>query len=437
MSGDQYSARGLPRGQATNRSSWRSQATAALDRPALRLGGPRRAGRRSCAAPDADTCDALERGGLRVTTTLDVSLQKIAEKWVRRPPIVPARARTPRRPPRRSASRRYQPGWRNLANKDVRNGALVADRLPDRRARRLRRQSADYYATSSQPEVPAAVRRRRQGLSASPARRSSRSTTRSASTTGRSPPARCSWTARTDFGGGYTPSDADNLERGPVRVRNALQFSLNIPSVKAMAVNGVDHVFAKAKEFGMQFQTEHDQRRARARASASRRSARSTSSTAYGTLANGGRKIGHTTILADPGRATARTSSTPYDAAEGQAGRQPAGGLHRHRHPGRQHQSRTSTRSGASSRSTGPTAAARPRSRPARTTTPRTSTPTATSPRRPRTGRADGAYALAVGVWNGNSDNTPVSTAAPPLFSIDVSTYVWQGFLQEASRSGR
>ena len=27
--------------------------------------------------------------------------------------------------------------------------------------------------------------------------------------------------AATDFGGGYSPSDADNLERGPVRVRNA------------------------------------------------------------------------------------------------------------------------------------------------------------------------------------------------------------------------
>ena len=39
----------------------------------------------------------------------------------------------------------------------------------------------------------------------------------------------------TDFGGGYSPTDADNLERGPVRVRNALQFSLNIPAVKAMA----------------------------------------------------------------------------------------------------------------------------------------------------------------------------------------------------------
>jgi membrane peptidoglycan carboxypeptidase len=50
-------------------------------------------------------------------------------------------------------------------------------------------------------------------------------------------------------------------------------------------------------------------------------------------------------------------------------------------------------------------------------------------------GRNAGAYALAVGVWNGNSDNSLVSTPAKPVFSIDVSTYVWQGFLTEASRS--
>ena len=36
-------------------------------------------------------------------------------------------------------------------------------------------------------------------------------------------------------------------------------------------------------------------------------------------------------------------------------------------------------------------------------------------------------------MWNGNSDNTPVSTPARPVFSIDVSTFVWQGFLQEAT----
>ena len=36
----------------------------------------------------------------------------------------------------------------------------------------------------------------------------------------------------------------------------ALGNSLNIPAVKAMAVNGPDHVFAKAQEFGMTFQTQ-------------------------------------------------------------------------------------------------------------------------------------------------------------------------------------
>jgi membrane peptidoglycan carboxypeptidase len=49
-------------------------------------------------------------------------------------------------------------------------------------------------------------------------------------------------------------------------------------------------------------------------------------------------------------------------------------------------------------------------------------------------GRANGEYALAVGIWNGNSDNTVVSTPQRPVFSIDVSTYVWQGFLVDATK---
>ena len=79
----------------------------------------------------------------------------------------------------------------------------------------------------------------------------------------------------TDFGGGYTPNDADRLERGPVRVRNALQFSLNIPAVKTMAINTPDHVFAKAQEFGMDFQGDRQGRSWPSR-SACRRSGRST-----------------------------------------------------------------------------------------------------------------------------------------------------------------
>ena len=47
-------------------------------------------------------------------------------------------------------------------------------------------------------------------------------------------------------------------------------------------------------------------------------------------------------------------------------------------------------------------------------------------------GRQKGEYALAVGAWNGNSDN---SVVAGQVFSIDVTTFVWQGFLQEATKT--
>ena len=61
----------------------------------------------------------------------------------------------------------------------------------------------------------------------------------------------------TNFGGGgvpdYIPHDADGLERGPVRMREAIQYSLNIPAIKAASINGVDHVVQRAEEFGLRF----------------------------------------------------------------------------------------------------------------------------------------------------------------------------------------
>ena len=47
------------------------------------------------------------------------------------------------------------------------------------------------------------------------------------------------------------PTQADGLERGPVRLRNALQFSLNIPAIKAGLINGLDHQFERMKDFGL------------------------------------------------------------------------------------------------------------------------------------------------------------------------------------------
>ena len=56
-----------------------------------------------------------------------------------------------------------------------------------------------------------------------------------------------------DFGRGFTPTQADKMERGPVRVRSALQFSLNIPAIKATIMQGLEHTFERSKDFGLVF----------------------------------------------------------------------------------------------------------------------------------------------------------------------------------------
>ncbi len=51
----------------------------------------------------------------------------------------------------------------------------------------------------------------------------------------------------TNFGGNFIPTQADKLERGPVRLRSALQFSLNIPAIKATIMSGLDHVYERTR----------------------------------------------------------------------------------------------------------------------------------------------------------------------------------------------
>jgi membrane carboxypeptidase/penicillin-binding protein PbpC len=57
----------------------------------------------------------------------------------------------------------------------------------------------------------------------------------------------------TNFGGNFIPTQADKLERGPVRLREALEFSLNIPAIKGAIMSGLDHVFDRSKDFGLSY----------------------------------------------------------------------------------------------------------------------------------------------------------------------------------------
>ena len=377
---------------------------------------------------DTPTCDELERGGLRVTTTVDLELQAIAEKWVRVATIVPHRG-NPAAAAKALGFEEYEPWMANLEDKNVRNGALVA---VDYQTGELIAYvgSAAYYASQSRPEFQpqydvVGQGFRQPGSAFKPFNYAIGIDDR-AFTAGS-----VFMDVGTDFGGNYTPADADNLERGPVTVRSALQFSLNIPSVKAMALNTPEHAFARAKDFGMTFQSEATNAGlSLALGVAETRPVDLV--TAYGTLANGGRRIDHTTILAIRDRA-GRDVVDPYQPPEGEQVVSPQAAY-----------IVTDILNGNTIRRvnpfwgefaiTGPEGNRRP-------ATLKTGTNNDAKDLNaygyiaPPTeeGRAAGAYALAAGAWNGNSDNTPVSTPDKPVFSIDVSTYVWQGFMQEAT----
>ncbi|HET7472711.1 MAG TPA: transglycosylase domain-containing protein [Candidatus Limnocylindrales bacterium] len=380
---------------------------------------------------DTPTCPELEAGGLTVTTTLDMKLQTIAEKWVKAATIVPHQ-KTPDLSIAKAKELKipggFQPWMQNLRSKDLRNGALVA---LDYKTGELIAYvgSADYYATKSTKKFQAkydvvGAGFRQPGSAFKPFNYLT------AIDDGKLTAGSMLMDSATDFGGGYTPSDADPFERGPVRVRNALQFSLNIPAVKAALINSPDHLFARAKDYGMVFQT--DRTDAGASIALGVQEVRPVDLvTAYGTLANGGKRLGHTTILSikgsDPGQAYT------YKPPEGEQVVKPQSAW-----------ILTDILAGNTNPSVNPFWGKFSLSGPGKERRPATLKTGTNNDAKDlnaygfiapptQAGREKGEYALAVGVWNGNSDNTVVSTPDEPVFSIDVSTYVWQGFLQEAT----
>jgi membrane peptidoglycan carboxypeptidase len=376
---------------------------------------------------DVPTCDQLEAGGLRVTTTLDVNLQKIAEKWVKAAALIPNSNSPQRRA--QELGLKYQPWMKNLRGKDLHNGALVAT---DYQTGQIVAYvgSAEYYATASspafQPQFDVAGSGWRQPGSAFKPFNYLTGVDDKTMTA-----ATMFMDSATDFGGNYSPNDADNLERGPVRVRNALQFSLNIPSVKATVVNTPEHLFARAKDYGMTFQT--DTPSAGPALGLGVQEVHPVDlTTAYGTLANGGKYVPHTTIISitdasgkdvpitQPDQTQAASPQAAYIITDILAGNtnpkvNPFWGKFELKDASGKHRPATlKTGTNNDAKDLNAYGFIAP--------------PTAE-------GRAAGQFALVAGVWNGNSDNSLVSTPQKPVFSIDVTTYVWQGFMEEATKS--
>ncbi len=242
---------------------------------------------------DAESCDTLDQGGLRVVTTLDWRIQQSAEKWIQAATLVPHRADPAAAAQELGVS--YAAWMQRLRNQNVWNGALSA--IDYERGEIIAYVgSANYYerrkvSRKMQPQFDVLSSGWRQpGSAFKPFTYATGIDERSLTA------ATMLMDVTTDFGGGYAPTDFNGQERGPVRVRNALQFSLNIPAVKALALVGEADVFGRAQDFGMQFQ--------RQRPTAGLAMALGTLEVhpldlnqAYATLANGGGNSGHTSIL--------------------------------------------------------------------------------------------------------------------------------------------
>ena len=197
--------------------------------------------------------DAVETGGFRVITTLDWDAQKLAERYMIAAAILPNM-------PAKEAAKRMEDmrfskadrAWiRALHGKDIHNGALVA--LDYRKGDVLAYTgSAGYYRTDLasrkfQPEHDAAAAYRQPGSAFKPIVYATAFDKRALT------PASLLLDISTDFGGGWAPHNADELERGPVLVRAALQQSLNLPAIRALERVGVEPVAEVASDLGLTF----------------------------------------------------------------------------------------------------------------------------------------------------------------------------------------
>jgi peptidoglycan glycosyltransferase len=202
-----------------------------------------------CGPDAASNCPQVDTGGYRVVTTLDWRMQRMAEKWAE------AGARAPNDKDTAAYLKRlgvsYQQWIKNMKGTGVHNAALAA---VDYRTGQVYAYtgSAGFYLKGNrkfQPQFDVLEDGWRQpGSAFKPINYIIGIEDRTLTA------ASLFMDVVTDFGGGWTPVDADRMERGPLRLRQAIQVSLNIPAIKAAIRIGPDRVFERAKDFGIRSQ---------------------------------------------------------------------------------------------------------------------------------------------------------------------------------------
>ena len=203
-----------------------------------------------CPELKVDDCEKIDTGGYHVTTTLNWDMQFTTEKWV----YVASRATNFKDTKSYLKALKIPKGdydWLiNLKGKNLHNAAAAV--IDYRTGQILAYVGSGSYTSPGndkfQPQFDVLSDGWRQpGSSIKPINYAIGIEDK------RMTAATLFMDVTTDFGGRFIPTQADKAERGPVRLREALQFSLNIPSIKAGLMNGLDRFYQRSKDFGVHY----------------------------------------------------------------------------------------------------------------------------------------------------------------------------------------
>jgi membrane peptidoglycan carboxypeptidase len=205
-----------------------------------------------CPGEDPEACEIVDTGGYRVKTTLNWEFQKTTEKWVYAAALAP----NSDNPTAILRSRKIPAADRawilNLRGRNIHNAAAAV--IDYRTGEVLAYAGSASYTQKGrkrfQPQFDVLADGWRQpGSAIKPINYAIalQDETITAST--------MFMDVVTNFASRgakpFTPTQADGLERGPVRMRSALQFSLNIPAIKATLINGLERTFKRSRDFGL------------------------------------------------------------------------------------------------------------------------------------------------------------------------------------------
>jgi peptidoglycan glycosyltransferase len=265
----------------------------------------------------------VERGGYRVITTLDMGAQALAEKYVAAGTIVPNLPTDQMEAEIEAQGLGEDRRWiEALHGTDIHNGSLVA---MDARTGQVIAYvgSAGYYRDDiASPQFDpkydvAGTAFRQPGSAWKPIMYAAGFDQRILT------PGTLLNDVITEFSRGWFPHDADRKERGPVLMRDALTYSLNIPAIRALDRIGVDPVANLASSMDLDFLRERQLFQAGLAGAIGTVEVKQVELTAaYGALANRGVYLPIQTILSITdanGNAVPVTPATPKQVVSEQA----------------------------------------------------------------------------------------------------------------------